>query len=128
VAVFIETADALRAVCASNSSVGGKRRADGYHLSLLQIPWRLADHDQAGFCTRIAIRAVPSIDVIGDRKAPKKHGPTVFEHACRMGLDGIVAKRRGRPYTSGRSIDWIKVKNPERLMRHTGRPFLKSNS
>ena len=29
------------------------------------------------------------------------------------GLEGIVAKRRDRPYRSGRSPDWIKVKNPD---------------
>ena len=39
-------------------------------------------------------------------------GVAVFNHACRMGLEGIVAKRRDRPYRSGRSPDWIKVKNP----------------
>jgi hypothetical protein len=26
---------------------------------------------------------------------------------------GIVAKRRDKPYRSGRSPDWIKVKNPD---------------
>jgi ATP-dependent DNA ligase len=40
-------------------------------------------------------------------------GNTIFRHACRMGLEGIVAKRRDRPYKSGRSPDWIKVKNPD---------------
>jgi bifunctional non-homologous end joining protein LigD len=40
-------------------------------------------------------------------------GATVFQHACKLGLEGIVAKRRDRPYRSGRSPDWIKVKNPE---------------
>ena len=40
-------------------------------------------------------------------------GETIFQHACRMGLEGIVAKRRDRPYRSGRSPDWIKVKNPD---------------
>jgi bifunctional non-homologous end joining protein LigD len=40
-------------------------------------------------------------------------GETVFNHACRLGLEGIVAKRRDRPYRSGRSPDWIKVKNPD---------------
>jgi bifunctional non-homologous end joining protein LigD len=29
-----------------------------------------------------------------------------------MGLEGIVAKRRDRPYRSGRTKDWVKVKNP----------------
>ncbi len=42
-------------------------------------------------------------------------GMTIFGHACRMGLEGIVAKRRDRPYRSGRSPDWIKVKNPDAL-------------
>jgi bifunctional non-homologous end joining protein LigD len=40
-------------------------------------------------------------------------GAAAFRHACRMGLEGIVAKRRDRPYRSGRSLDWIKVKNPD---------------
>jgi bifunctional non-homologous end joining protein LigD len=40
-------------------------------------------------------------------------GTTIFGHACAMGLEGIVAKRRDRPYKSGRSPDWIKVKNPD---------------
>ena len=40
-------------------------------------------------------------------------GTTVFAHACQMGLEGIVAKRRDRPYRSGRCPDWIKVKNPQ---------------
>ena len=40
-------------------------------------------------------------------------GAAVFRHACKFGLEGIVAKRRNRPYRSGRSPDWVKVKNPE---------------
>jgi ATP-dependent DNA ligase len=38
-------------------------------------------------------------------------GPTVFAHACKMGLEGIVSKRKDSPYRSGRSPDWIKSKN-----------------
>src|SRR6266480_1783365 len=40
-------------------------------------------------------------------------GETVFRHACKMGLEGIVSKRRDSPYRSGRSPDWLKMKNPE---------------
>jgi ATP-dependent DNA ligase len=29
-----------------------------------------------------------------------------------MGLEGIVSKRLGSPYRSGRPRDWIKMKNP----------------
>jgi bifunctional non-homologous end joining protein LigD len=39
-------------------------------------------------------------------------GPTVFAHACRMALEGIVSKRKDSPYRSGRSSDWLKFKNP----------------
>ena len=33
-------------------------------------------------------------------------GAIIFEHACKMGLEGIVSNR------SGRVKSWIKVKNP----------------
>ena len=39
-------------------------------------------------------------------------GPTVFAHACKMGLEGIVSKRKDSTYRSGRSPDWLKSKNP----------------
>jgi ATP-dependent DNA ligase len=39
-------------------------------------------------------------------------GPTVFLHVCKMGLEGIVSKRKDSRYTSGRSTDWLKSKNP----------------
>jgi len=39
-------------------------------------------------------------------------GPDLFRAACKFGLEGIVSKRRDRPYRAGRSPDWIKVKNP----------------
>jgi bifunctional non-homologous end joining protein LigD len=42
-------------------------------------------------------------------------GETVFRHACKLGLEGIVATRWDRSYRSGRSVDWIKVKNPDAL-------------
>jgi bifunctional non-homologous end joining protein LigD len=39
-------------------------------------------------------------------------GDVVFRHACTLGLEGIVSKRLGSLYRSGRSRDWIKSKNP----------------
>ena len=39
-------------------------------------------------------------------------GESVFQHACKMGLEGIVSKRLGSRYRSGRSKDWLKFKNP----------------
>ncbi len=34
----------------------------------------------------------------------------LFAAAERMGLEGIVCKRRGSPYRSGAPTDWLKVK------------------
>jgi bifunctional non-homologous end joining protein LigD len=40
-------------------------------------------------------------------------GEVVFRHACKMGLEGIVSKRLGSQYRSGRTKDWLKFKNPD---------------
>ena len=39
-------------------------------------------------------------------------GPTVFAHACKMGLEGIVSKRKDSAYRSGGSPDRLKMKTP----------------
>ena len=41
------------------------------------------------------------------------NGAAVFHHACKLGAEGIVSKRLGSRYRSGRSPDWLKLKNPE---------------
>jgi ATP-dependent DNA ligase len=40
-------------------------------------------------------------------------GATIFAHACKLGMEGIVSKRRDFAYSSGRAKHWIKVKNPK---------------
>ena len=40
-------------------------------------------------------------------------GHVVFHHACTLGAAGIVSKRLGSRYRSGRSPDWLKFKNPQ---------------
>ena len=40
-------------------------------------------------------------------------GDIVFRHACKTGLEGILSKRLGSYYRSGRTKDWLKFKNPE---------------
>jgi len=56
------------------------------------------------FCASIVAKAQPGIrfneHIEGD-------GPTVFAHACKLGLEGIVSKRKDLPYRSGRSPDWL---------------------
>ena len=36
-----------------------------------------------------------------------------FEHICQLGLEGIVSKRLGSKYESGRSTTWLKTINPD---------------
>ncbi len=37
-------------------------------------------------------------------------GEAHYEHACRQGWEGLIAKRAAAPYRSGRSPDWLKMK------------------
>jgi bifunctional non-homologous end joining protein LigD len=62
-------------------------------------------------------------DIEGDAK-------TVLEHACKLGLEGIVSKRKGSPYVSGRSNHWIKLKNPDSpaVKRETEEDWRRSTS
>jgi hypothetical protein len=62
----------------------------------------------------------------------RRHGPAIFSRphpgialifaqACKLGCEGIVSKRFGSTYRSGRSKHWIKVKiaSGEGLERRT---------
>jgi bifunctional non-homologous end joining protein LigD len=40
-------------------------------------------------------------------------GTTVFEHACRLGLEGVVSKLKTGTYRSGRAKSWLKSKCAE---------------
>jgi len=37
-------------------------------------------------------------------------GKKFFKHACRLGLEGIISKRRDQPYRPGRNGGWLKTK------------------
>jgi ATP-dependent DNA ligase len=39
-------------------------------------------------------------------------GAVIFKHARALGCEGIVSKRLGSTYRSGRLNDWLKIKNP----------------
>lgn len=41
-------------------------------------------------------------------------GKIMLEHACRLGLEGVISKRADAPYRSGRGHDWIKSKCTKR--------------
>ena len=38
------------------------------------------------------------------------NGPEIHRSACRLGVEGIIAKRVMAPYRSGRQGDWLKIK------------------
>ena len=40
-------------------------------------------------------------------------GAVVFAKACELGLEGIVSKRAGSLYKSGKSRNWLKTINPD---------------
>jgi bifunctional non-homologous end joining protein LigD len=43
----------------------------------------------------------------------EEDGATVYRAACQLGCEGIVSKRIGSSYRSGRSPHWVKIKNPK---------------
>jgi bifunctional non-homologous end joining protein LigD len=53
---------------------------------------------------------------VGDGIAFNRHfagdGGIIFRHACALGCEGIVSKRLGSHYRSGRVDHWLKIKNP----------------
>ena len=49
---------------------------------------------------------------MGDHAREK--GKELFAQACKLGLEGIIAKRADRPYRAGRGPDWVKVKCQKR--------------
>jgi hypothetical protein len=68
------------------------------HSSTARPPWRAC-------CAGVEAGILLNEHVAED-------GPTVFEHACRLGAEGIVAKRVDGTYRSGPCPAWVKVRNP----------------
>jgi ATP-dependent DNA ligase len=58
---------------------------------------------------RLLRRAAGGIHLVERLEAD---GATVFAHACKLGFEGIVSKRRDHQYRSGPSKAWLKIKNP----------------
>jgi bifunctional non-homologous end joining protein LigD len=56
------------------------------------------------------VEAAPAGSPIRFSEHLEGDGPTMFEHACKLGLEGIVSKRGDLPYRSGRGDQWLKVK------------------
>ena len=53
---------------------------------------------------------LPKDSVIRLSEHFEEDGATMLKHACGLHLEGIVSKRAGGPYRSGRNGDWLKTK------------------
>ena len=66
--------------------------------------------DRKAALAKLLRRAKPGIryseHIVGD-------GVEIFEHACKLGLEGIVSKRIDASYRSGKVKTWLKTKNPK---------------
>lgn len=71
-------------------------------------------HDLSG--TELSVRRRLLVGFLDDPTGAIQSSEEVFgdgallEKACSMGLEGIIAKHRDRPYRSGRTGDWLKIK------------------
>jgi bifunctional non-homologous end joining protein LigD len=130
--LIVEAVDALPA---RSCVIDGEAVAcDESSLSIFEkLRWRHRDWDVFAWCfdlleldgqdmrrEPIEVRRATLASVLRSCRAGlqfnqhlKHPGDIVFRHACKMGLEGIVPKRLGSRYISGRSRDWLKVKNPD---------------
>jgi ATP-dependent DNA ligase len=86
-------------------------------MALKSTSWENTDFGRSVLqASRQWVRYRPSCEKTGRTPAeePQKdvHIPGFRRHACKLGFEGIVSKRLGSPYISGRSRTWIKMKNP----------------
>ena len=100
---------------------GGSRSAFLFAFDLLELdgedlrrhPWEIRRATLTGLLRKARPGVRLSEHLNGD-------GETIFRHACGLGAEGIVAKRRDRPYRSGRCVEWAKIKNLEAPKRKAG--------
>ena len=94
--------------CSTTNGVVSKRRhssLDGEDLRLRPLEAR-----------REALKQlVAGVDRLLFSEALAAEGAVVFAKACDLGLEGIVSKRQGSFYRSGKSRNWLKTKNPDFL-------------
>ena len=81
-------------------------RLDGVSLATMPLEERKA-RLQALLANGTSTRLRFADHVVGD-------GPAFYAEAQRMGLEGIVSKRRTAPYSAGRRGGWLKIKCPRR--------------
>src|SRR5262245_13429483 len=106
------------------SDFGGLQEAlsEGKAERLIYFAFDLLHLDGLDFMnTPLVERKARLEELIGSIRGPicySEHvlgkGPEFFRSACKSGLEGIVSKRAGSPYRSGRTADWLKTKCTKR--------------
>jgi bifunctional non-homologous end joining protein LigD len=81
---------------------------DGEDLRRLPLSMRKAN--LARLLARLLARRLEGIFISDFEQG--EIGPNLFRKACEFGLEGLVSKPRERAYRPGRSLNWVKVKNP----------------
>ena len=56
------------------------------------------------------LTGLPKDSVLRYSEHIETDGATMLEHACRLGLEGVISKRTDEPYRSGRGEGWLKSK------------------
>ncbi len=59
---------------------------------------------------RLLREVLPTVGPVRYSEHIDREGIAVFEHAARLGIEGVVAKRAAAPYARGRSSDWLKIR------------------
>ena len=116
---FPRIAEAVRRLPAERALLDGEAvvfRPDGMSdfAALLTYPWRARIRAYArskSGATR-SHGSSPAWDGVLFSEAIEAEGELVFAKACALGLEGIVSKRAGSLYKSGRSRNWLKTRNP----------------
>ena len=70
-------------------------------------------HRRKADLARLLASAGPGLQINDWLDGANRDGAIIFEHACKLGLEGIVSKRKDSRYRSGRCDDWLKSKNPD---------------
>jgi bifunctional non-homologous end joining protein LigD len=99
-------------------------RSGGTRQSLVYYVFDLLHLDDVSFmATPLEVRKARLLQIVSPARESSRirysdhvvgGGDRLFAEACRLGLEGIVSKRRDAIYRPGRNTDWLKTKCTER--------------
>ena len=110
--VFGANSPCLQTVCAALEARKTHRRASGGHGQRGLLPRCAASRFEVHKATLASVLVKVSPGIRLNDHIQHEDGELVFRHACKLGLVGIASKRKDSTYRSGRSPDWLKMKNP----------------